>query len=106
MGELNENRFDYCESDIKRVNELIKLQVDKKFVLNRIKKNIDINYIPPFNNELFWKAMILCILSSQQRSGPDSPITNFYSINPFPLSLNDCNSCSDNLSDLCRRHFN
>ena len=49
--------------------------------------------------EIFWEAMILCLLSTQQRAGPDSPITKFYSIDPFPLSLSNCLSCSNNLSD-------
>lgn len=78
------------KSDIEKVNVLIKSQANKKFVLNRIEKNVDLVNIPKFNKELFWEAMVLCLLSTQQRSDPNSPITKFYSEKPFHLSLNNC----------------
>jgi hypothetical protein len=94
--------WDTEKSDIETINHLIKSQSDKKFVLNRLKKNVDINYLPKFNKELFWEAMILCLLSSQQRSGPASPISRFYSKKPFPLSLNNC-SLSKNLESFVKK---
>jgi len=34
--------------------------------------------------------MISCLLTTQQRSGPESSVTKFICINPFPLNLNRC----------------
>lgn len=91
--------WDIEKSDLKKVNELVNSQINKKFVLNRIEKNVSTSYVPIFDKNLFWEAMILCLLSTQQRSGPNSPITKFYSTKPFPLSLNNCVSYPDNLNN-------
>ena len=57
------------ENDIERVKELINLH-QNPFVSNRVATNIEgINLAVNKNSIL--KAMIMCLLTSQQSSGPD-----------------------------------
>lgn len=76
-------------------NDIVKFKAfydqhkDKSFVKNRIHKNVNKN-IPDFTRDEFWKAMVSCLLTTQQRSGPESRVTTFISKKPFPLSYPDC----------------
>ena len=40
--------------------------------------------------ERFWEVMIACLLNTQQRSGPRSPVTRFISSSPFLLRHEVC----------------
>jgi len=42
-----------------------------------------------------WEVMISCLLSTQQRSGPDSPLNKFINAKPFPLKYPDCLNHND-----------
>lgn len=42
------------------------------------------------NKSQFWKAMVACLLTTQQRSGPNSPVGQFVAHKPFPLSYKVC----------------
>ena len=81
--------------DIQKVTSFYDKQKNNSFVLNRIERNIRKN-LPPFSNDLFWEAMISCLITTQQRSGPDSAVTKFICTKPFPLNYPKCKS-SDNL---------
>ena len=39
--------------------------------------------------------MIACLLTTQQRSGPGSPISRLISADPFPLAYDACKTCAD-----------
>lgn len=75
--------------DIQRIKEFVDSRMNRSFVKNRIARNVD-GPVPAFNREVFWNWMILCLLTTQQRSGPDSSVTRFTFIKPFPLSLREC----------------
>jgi len=77
------------EKDIHHIKEFVDSQSDKSFVKNRIARNVD-GPIPDFNRDLLWNAMISCLLTTQQRSGPESSVTRFISTDPFPLNLDIC----------------
>lgn len=77
------------EKDIRQIKDLVDSQSGKSFVKNRIAKNVD-GTIPDFNRDIFWNAMISCLLTTQQRSGPESSVTRFICTVPFPLNLNKC----------------
>ncbi|MCK5459660.1 hypothetical protein KAI52_00930 [Candidatus Parcubacteria bacterium] len=80
--------------DILKVKLFFEANKNNIFVLNRIKRNIK-KTIPQFSNDIFWEAMISCLLTTQQRSGPNSTITKFICIKPFPLNYITCKT-SDN----------
>jgi len=82
------------DSDISKVKTFYEMHKDNPLVLNRIKRNINGN-IPEVTKDIFWKELITCLLSTQQRSGPKSPITKFVCTKPFLLDYSLCESQSD-----------
>lgn len=77
------------ESDIKIIEDFVDTQIDKSFVKYRIEKNVN-GPPPPFNKNIFWEKMTSCLLTTQQRSGPDSSVTKFICTKPYPLDLDTC----------------
>jgi hypothetical protein len=42
------------------------------------------------DHDRFWKALADCLLTTQQRSGPDSAVARFIRTAPYPLTLSAC----------------
>jgi thermostable 8-oxoguanine DNA glycosylase len=82
------------DDDIKKVKSFFEANKNNVFVLYRIKRNIK-NIVPQFSRDNFWEAMISCLLTTQQRSGPNSAITKFTCIKPFPLNYSVCKASAD-----------
>jgi thermostable 8-oxoguanine DNA glycosylase len=84
-------KFDWIieESDIQAVKSIIEQQSDSQIVLERIERNINAP-IPEINNSRLWQVQLMCLLTSQQRSGPNSPVSNLLSEEPFRLSIEKC----------------
>jgi hypothetical protein len=59
------------------------------FVRKRIERNLRRNK-PPVTKTDFWRVMVGCLLTTQQRSGPDTPVSRFLLEKPFPLSYHRC----------------
>jgi hypothetical protein len=77
------------DGDIQKAKAFYEAQQNNAFVLNRIERNVK-KVLPPFSNEMFWEAMISCLITTQQRSGPDSSVTKFICTKPFPLNYSKC----------------
>ena len=75
--------------DIEAVHELFESQKNKELFNERSKWNVRILPIEHKKDE-FWHTMIGCLLTSQQKSGPKSAVSQFLDIEPFPLSLELC----------------
>jgi len=43
----------------------------------------------------FWEAMVVCLLTTQQRAGPNSHAGRFITRKPFPLAHSDCSACGE-----------
>lgn len=82
-------------TDIQRIKDFYKKQENNPFVLRRIERNVGKN-IQDFSKKLFWNAMISCLLTTQQRSGPNSTVTKFICSDPFLLDYSRCKA-ADNL---------
>ena len=82
------------ESDIAKAKAFYEKNKNNIFVKNRIKRNVN-NEAPGYSRDLFWEAMVSCLLTTQQRSGPDSHITNFICTVPFPLGYTECKASND-----------
>ncbi len=93
-GVKMEFKYIITDEDIKKVVEFVKEQ-DNTFVKGRIKKNVSEQPLKLDKNE-FWDWLVSCLLTTQQRSGPNSHITKFISLKPFPLSYEVCKK-SDNI---------
>jgi len=81
-------------SDIQKVKSFYEAQKTNAFVLNRIERNVK-KALPQFSNELFWEAMISCLITTQQRSGPNSSVTKFICTKPFLLNYSKCKASDD-----------
>jgi hypothetical protein len=64
-------------------------QMESPFVRARVRRNL---VSPPASVSVnaFWEVLVACLLTSQQRSGPDSPVSRFLLTAPFPLSYDFC----------------
>jgi len=63
------------------------------FVVQRLQDNMT-GSPPEFRREESWRVMLGCLLTTQQRSGPDSPVARFLRRKPFRPSLQNCSSAS------------
>lgn len=82
------------ETDIVCVHDLLDRMKDNPFVVERIRVNIE---NPPgrVNHDDLWNVMVGCLLTTQQRSSPSSPVSRLINEIPFPLSLSYCLSEAD-----------
>lgn len=77
--------WDINEDDIIKVKEIVTAP-QNTFVSGRIAKNVKRNNIE-IDKNLILKRLIMCLLTSQQRSGPNSPIAVFLRRVPFPVTI-------------------
>ncbi|WDI43711.1 hypothetical protein [Bremerella sp. P1] len=86
-------------ADIEKVQSFFEKHRDNPFVQQREAVNLADNK-PPVTKEDFWERMVACLLTTQQRSGPDSPISRFMT-RPFPLRWEICVE-EESLADFAR----
>lgn len=80
--------------DVAKVKAFVEQYQDDPFVKDRIASNLRENK-PPVTKEYFWYVMIGCLLTTQQRSGPESSVVRFLSVKPFPLEYAVCRQRND-----------
>ena len=75
--------------DAEKVRSFVASQRDSAFVQYRQDKNVE---HPPASVDLdeFWEVLVGALLTSQQRSGPESYVSQFLRRKPFPLSYAFC----------------
>jgi hypothetical protein len=77
------------DRDVAKIQEFYKIHENNNFVARRRKRNVN-KELPVFTHEIFWEVMVSCLLTTQQRSGPQSAVTRFISSKPFPLNYKTC----------------
>ncbi|MDR3665831.1 MAG: hypothetical protein P4L35_03200 [Ignavibacteriaceae bacterium] len=82
------------EKDIKKVRDFYSEWSEDPFVSNRVMRNIN-NPRPIITKEKIWMALVGCLLTTQQRSGPGSAIRQILDTNPFPLNYQKCSHQND-----------
>ena len=84
-------KIDWCfdTADVARVKDFFKQFANDAFVRRRIRSNLCQNK-PEVASDQVWEVLVGCLMTTQQKSGPDSRVTKFLSIEPFPLSLGVC----------------
>jgi thermostable 8-oxoguanine DNA glycosylase len=87
--------------DIERVNAFYEQHCGNPFVHARIATNLR-DEKPPISQSDFWNRMVGCLLTTQQRSGPESPVTKFLLTNPSPLEYELCKQQAD-LAEFARQ---
>ena len=79
--------------DGEAVRAFVQERANKTFVKSRVWRNVE-GPVPKFSCEEFWKGLVMCLLTTQQRSGPNSAVTRFLCTTPFPLALASCGTRS------------
>ena len=87
--------------DVDRVKEIVARQRGNPFVEERIRRNLCVNK-PNLTRTMDWREMVACLLTTQQRSGPDTAVNRFIRTKPFPLNYSSCCKQRD-VEPFCRR---
>ena len=77
------------QEDLINIRKFLEDNKDNIFVKKRISRNINKDYGEITKSD-FFKTMISCLLTTQQRSGPQSSVTKFINTKPFPLQYELC----------------
>jgi hypothetical protein len=103
MIEIMRYRWDYDELDLQRLREIVAAKAGSGLVRARIARNLASSK-PSVGRGRFWNVLVACLLTSVQRSGPDSPVSNFLKLSPFPLRLEICEADCD-LANIAQDHL-
>jgi hypothetical protein len=76
-------------TDVRVIKDFVRQKMASPFVQARIRRNVEPQQINP-TREVVWFVIIGCLLTTQQKSGPDSAVKRFLDLRPFPLGLNHC----------------
>ena len=86
--------WDIDTNDIKNLNDFCNIYNQTDFFIRRRERNISKQNLD-LSRQFIWKAMVTCLLTTQQNSSSNSPISNFIRQTPFPLELNVCKTKND-----------
>jgi thermostable 8-oxoguanine DNA glycosylase len=75
--------------DVVKVKAFYSENQDNTLVQERIRRNMRADKSPVTKCQ-FWEELVGCLLTSQQRSGPNSRVSRFLSVSPFPLGYDIC----------------
>ena len=78
------------KQDLQSINEMYERMHTNYVVQERIARNVNGEHRPEYSKETFWHALVACLLTTQQRSGPNSAVNRLIIKKPFPLSLKQC----------------
>lgn len=87
-------RWEFDDDDVRKIHAAVALKAESGLVKARIRRNLATTK-PPVEREKFWDVLVGCLLTSVQRSGPDSPVSNFLKPKNFKLTLTVCESDCD-----------
>jgi hypothetical protein len=75
--------------DVRKVQALVARHEDNPFVKKRVRRNLSADK-PRVGKEAFWQQMVCCLLTTQQRSDPNTPVGRFIGAEPFGLGYAVC----------------
>jgi len=91
------------DADIKKVNRLLE-ENDNPFLRKRKERNIDKQGIV-LTKDTIILSMLMCLLTSQQRSGPDSKVGKFLRKQPFPITAKKIDQANDINTFIKENHY-
>lgn len=77
------------DSDVEKVRTFYVQWSEDPLVKNRRQRNID-GPRPRIDKDIFWRALVGCLLTTQQKAGPGSAVKRFLDCQPFPLTFRAC----------------
>lgn len=87
-------QWEITDADVFKVKAFMREHADNPMVKYRNKTNVD-QRPTAIEPAYFWYCVVYCLLTTQQRSGPDSAVTKFLNGDDFPLGLDACRGCDD-----------
>jgi hypothetical protein len=81
-------------SDIQLIQRVVAQQRHSRVVADRIERNVEDAPLK-IDRDKLWQTQVMCLLTSRQRSGPNSPVSSLLNQKPFPLSLRKCQEAKD-----------
>ena len=81
--------WEISADDVARLRAFLDNQANNGLVKYRIRRNVT-NRPTDIIAADVWHAIVACLLTTQQRSGPKSRVSQFLTSSPFPLSLDAC----------------
>ena len=92
--------WNISDQDIQKVKRILN-ENNNPFFKNRRERNVEKKNIV-INNDTVIKTIIMCLLTSQQRSGPNSVVGQFLKLEPFPITYKTI-SKTENIEDLIKQ---
>lgn len=92
--------WDISDNDVYKLNKFLK-NSENPFLERRKEKNVNRQNVE-INENVIIKTMLACLLTSQQRSGPNSNVGKFLQKNPFPLLIQIIEQ-TNNVENLVKR---
>ena len=80
--------------DTKNITSFVEKYRNDPFVQQRLERNLG-DSKKDLSQETVWFALVSCLATSQQRSGPNSPVVKFINSDPFALHYQSCVSSAD-----------
>lgn len=84
----------FSDGEIERIEEIVAAQEGNPFVQKRKEHNVEPTEIDVTESE-FWDAHLTALLTSQQRSGPESPVSQFVKEEIHTIGLDECRDADD-----------
>ncbi len=86
--------WQFDPADVELIQSFVARYQDSEFVKERRQKNLA-PVKPAVTPSIVWQEMIACLLTTQQRSGPGSPVSRFIKTDPFLLRYDVCQQQSN-----------
>jgi thermostable 8-oxoguanine DNA glycosylase len=89
------------DQDVQKILSFMEKYKNDPMVINRIERNVNGIGID-LSKSTVWFSLVSCLLTTQQRSGPESNAVRFINTKPFPLNYELCISES-NLDEFSKK---
>lgn len=91
MAKIN---WQFDPDEIENIHSIIDEFEENLFVERRARRNVQLSK-PEISKPRFWQALLVALLTSQQRSGPDSAVSDFLINKSHKIDLEQCRNMSD-----------
>jgi thermostable 8-oxoguanine DNA glycosylase len=92
------------EEQLSAIREFYRTHRNSPMVKRRRKKNVAHEGLD-FSKDTFLKAMLCCLATSQNRSGPESKVAHFLRTRPFPITIRYCRANRKSLAGRLQRQL-
>lgn len=82
------------QSDTLAIQTIVAEYKSSDFVIERLSQNVN-GSLPVFSQSKIWHTQMMCLLTSQQSSGPNSQVSKLLNGEPFQLSLDRCKNSNN-----------